>query len=214
MNTYHKIQTVFKRDPKNKFKTLLMWEYSMPEFEYLRDCKWVYTEKVDGTNIRVMWNNPDTDIPLEFRGKTDRADLQPVLKSALPELFSIEKMESVFGDDPVCLYGEGYGPKIQKGGKYRDDASFVLFDVKIGHWWLRRDDVSKIAIDLDIDVVPIHGIGTLSRMVGEVQKGIKSTWGDFVAEGLVARPEVELKARNGSRIITKLKYKDFETSSK
>lgn len=42
-----------------------------------------------------------------------------------------------------------------------------------------------------------------------VRKGFKSAWGDFTAEGLVGRPLVELKGRDGSRIITKLKYKDF-----
>jgi hypothetical protein len=42
------------------------------------------------------------------------------------------------------------------------------------------------------------------------EEGFKSHWGDFIAEGIVARPKVELKTRAGHRIITKLKYKDFE----
>lgn len=46
-------------------------------------------------------------------------------------------------------------------------------------------------------------------MVNLVQKGFNSEWGDFLAEGIVARPSVELFSRNGKRIITKLKYKDF-----
>ena len=69
MKEYHKIQTVFKRDPDNNFKTLLMGEYSLPEFEYLKDNKWVFTEKVDGTNIRVIWDGKD----IFFKGKTDKA---------------------------------------------------------------------------------------------------------------------------------------------
>ncbi len=44
MNEYHKIQTVFKRNPENKFKTLLIGDYSMPEFEYLKDNIWSFTE--------------------------------------------------------------------------------------------------------------------------------------------------------------------------
>lgn len=31
MDTYHKIQTVFKRNPANKHKTLLEGEYSLPD---------------------------------------------------------------------------------------------------------------------------------------------------------------------------------------
>ena len=57
MNVYHKIQTVFKRDPETKYKTLLMGEYSLIEFEYLRYNDWVWTEKINGTNIRVIYDD-------------------------------------------------------------------------------------------------------------------------------------------------------------
>jgi hypothetical protein len=39
-----------------------------------------------------------------------------------------------------------------------------------------------------------------------------SRWGEFEAEGLVARPEVELFDRAGHRIITKIKAKDLKES--
>lgn len=47
MNTlYPKIQGLFKRDPKtHKF---ILWDYSLPEFEYLANNEWWCTEKVDG----------------------------------------------------------------------------------------------------------------------------------------------------------------------
>ena len=41
------------------------------------------------------------------------------------------------------------------------------------------------------------------------RKGFSSQWGDFIAEGIVARPKVEMKTRRGDRIITKIKYRDF-----
>lgn len=100
---------------------------------------------------------------------------------------------------------------IQKGGgNYYSDQRAVLFDVHVGEWWLRRLDVEGIAAALGIPVVPIVGEGTLAEMVEMVRKGFNSQWGDFIAEGIVARPRVELKARDGSRIITKIKHKDFE----
>ena len=34
-------------------------------------------------------------------------------------------------------------------------------------------------------------------------------WGEFQAEGIVARPRVTLFSRNGERIITKVKCRDF-----
>jgi hypothetical protein len=47
-------------------------------------------------------------------------------------------------------------------------------------------------------------------MVIFVQNGFTSQWGDFAAEGIVARPKIELKTRGGKRIITKIKHKDFK----
>ncbi len=58
--------------------------------------------------------------------------------------------------------------------------------------------------------MPIIGTGTLGDMVDNVKSGFNSQWGDFQAEGIIARPSIELKARNGGRIITKLKCKDFK----
>jgi len=110
----------------------------------------------------------------------------------------------------VCLYGEGCGSGIQKGGgKYYEDKRFVLFDVRVGEWWLQRPDVEDIACKMGIPCVPVIGKGTLWELAAAVKDGIGSTWGPFMAEGIVARPSTELCARNGQRIITKLKHKDF-----
>ena len=210
MEEYHKIQTIFKRNPETKFKTLLMNEYSLPEFEYLKNNEWVFTEKVDGTNIRIMYENKE----IRFGGKTNNAQIPILLLDGLNKIFNskrIDKLINIFGDTSVCLYGEGYGAKIQKGGgNYRHDNSFVLFDIKIGDYWLQRKDVDDIAVELDIDTVPVIGSGSLDDLILLVQSGFKSTWGDFIAEGVVARPSTELKTRSGHRIITKLKYRDFQ----
>ena len=211
MKEYHKIQTIFKRNPETKYKTLLYGEYSLPEFEYLKDNIWVFTEKVDGTNIRIMWNGKD----ITFGGKTDNAQIPSFLVTRLNNLFmSIEqrgKFNDKFGEEGgVCLYGEGYGAKIQKcGGNYRQDQDFVLFDVKIGNNWLQREDVEDISNYFGLAIVPILGKGTLKQMVDITKNGFNSEWGDFLAEGIVARPETELRTRSGHRIITKIKHKDF-----
>lgn len=206
MNTYHKIQTIFKRDPATKYKTLLMGQYSTPELEYLANNEWVFTEKVDGTNVRIIFNGKT----FEFRGKTDKADFhKPLLEKLSRKMLP---QTSFFRDDfseGVCLYGEGYGPKIQKGGKYRGDQDFVLFDIKVGSWWLKREDVEFIGKECGLDVVPIVGHGKLYDAIQLTKNGMKSTWGDFTMEGLICKPIVELKSRNGHRIITKIKHKDF-----
>ena len=202
MIPYIKIQSLYKRDEKGK---MLFGQYSLPEFEYLRDNTWVFTEKVDGTNIRVMWNGTN----VTFNGKTDNAQIPATLVKKLIETFPTEKFESL--DEELCLYGEGYGVKIQKGGGnyIPDGVNFVLFDVKVGDWWLKREDIEDIANKFPISVVPIIGEGTLDKLALMCEEGFNSQWGDFIAEGVVARPKVELRDRAGHRIITKLKHKDF-----
>lgn len=206
MKEYHKIQTVYLRDPETNYKTLLDGHYALPEFEYLAINRWVFTEKVDGTNIRVMWDGNN----VTFGGKTDNASIPSFLVNRLQERFHPRLFSENFGVTAVCLYGEGYGAKIQKGGgNYRPDQDFVLFDVKIGDWWLNRPDVEDVSRNLQIDIVPIIGEGTLPEMVTMARDGFLSQWGSFLSEGIVARPSVELKSRNGARIITKIKHKDF-----
>lgn len=217
MNTYHKIQTVFKRDRENNPKVLLEGQYAKPEFEYLAENDWVFTEKVDGTNIRVKLQ----DHNLTFGGKTDNSHISANLVEALYALFDADKLVEQFPDThdddgclvlgDACLYGEGYGPKIQKGaGLYRDTPGFVLFDVRVGRWWLERSSVADIAEFLNIDIVPIVAIGPLSQMITMCKEGFNSIWGEFPAEGLIGKPSIELTNRAGHRVITKLKSRDFQ----
>lgn len=211
MNTYHKINTIFKRDMSKSNNPIIIGDWSEPEFEFLANNQWVFTEKVDGTNIRVMWDGER----ITFGGKTDNAQMPAPLVERLTVTFlpMKELFAETFGTElgtSVCLYGEGYGAKIQKvGSLYRPDQDFVLFDIKIGNWWLNRPDVESIATKLNIDIVPIVGEGTLFDAIELVKVGMKSLWGDFISEGIVARPKVELKKRNGDRIITKIKTVDY-----
>ncbi len=100
---------------------------------------------------------------------------------------------------------------IQKGGGnyISGGVDFVLFDVKVGEWWLQREAVEEIAGKFDIGIVPLLGEGTLQDAVELARTGFPSRWGNFLAEGLVLRPKTELRTRSGHRIITKIKHSDF-----
>lgn len=209
MTEYHKIQTFFKRDEKGH---IIEGNWSLPEFEYLKNNLWIFTEKVDGTNIRVIWTGKE----VLFGGKTDRAQIPSFLFFKLREIFYTEERIKMFLDKfgdkgGVCLYGEGYGARIQNSGVnyIKDGVDFVLFDVKIGNWWLKREDVEEIANYFGIRVVPVIGEGTIFDAIEMCRKGFNSQWGNFLAEGIVARPKIELKDRKGDRIIGKIKCRDF-----
>ena len=113
---------------------------------------------------------------------------------------------------PMCLCGEGYGRKIQKGGGnyIPNDVSFILFDVEIDTWWLERKNVLDISNKLNIDIVPVVGEGTLLEAINMCKSGFKSKLRDTPPEGLVLKPKVEMYNRKGERIITKIKLKDFK----
>ena len=208
MSEYHKIQSIFKRNLNLKHKPLIEGDYTLPEFEYLAYNQWMFTEKVDGTNIRIIIAN-DT---ITFGGRTEAAQIPAQLLNRLNEKF-LPLKDQLLAQFPEggILYGEGYGNKIQKVGHcYRPDQDFVLFDVKVNEWWLKRPDIEAVAQSLALDIVPIIGTGTLIQAVEWAKAGIKSTWGDFEAEGIVARNPLELTTRAGKRLITKIKCGDFK----
>lgn len=207
MREYVKIHTMFKRDMANNGQ--LIWgEWSLPEFGYLAVNEWAFTEKVDGTNVRVHWDRGNH----AFGGRTANAQMPMFLLDRLTEIFTPDLLESVF-DGTFTLYGEGFGAKIQGGGKYSATPEFVLFDVLFesasGPLWLERDSVADIAAKLGVPVVPLVCWGTLYDAIAMVNQGLPSAWGNFEAEGIVARPSVELLNRRGERIITKIKARDF-----
>ena len=209
---YHKINTIFKRDLKGK---ILYGEWSRPEFEYLKDLPWRATEKIDGTNIRVIWDGKT----ITYGGKTDKADpLQPQLLARLNELFGgkEELFTELFKDAPVTLFGEGYGNRIQAVGKryIPDNNDFVLFDINIGGWWLRDEDLMELANKLCVRTVPYFGLLTLIDALDLIE-GIDLTSEisfdkSLPIEGFVLKPLVDLRARSGERIITKIKVKDLK----
>lgn len=207
---YPKIQSVFKRDPLTNFKTFLVDQYSTPEIEYLSGLPWVWTEKIHGTNIRIEWDGTN----LFHGGRTEKAQVYPPLMDYLKATFNRERLfEKFFGAPYVTIFGEGYGKKIQSvGTKYLSDrVGFILFDIVVGKWYLKREDLEENAEFFGIPVVPIIGEGTIPEAIEVVQEGFQSRCSETpqIAEGLVLQPKVTLLGRSGARVITKLKYKDF-----
>lgn len=200
MKKYHKIQSVFKRDKQTKKFTD---EYSLAEFELLKDIQWCFTEKLDGTNIRIGYESEKEVLDDTFEegegtitykyklkrligGRTDKAQIPAHLYAVLEELFPADcaNVLSVF-DEPsdenfsLTFYGEGVGKKIQKNGQsYLDDggaeADFILFDIRVGHTWLTRQAIEEIAEKLNLRIAPIIGYGTLEDAIEMCKTGFES----------------------------------------
>lgn len=211
MKEYHKIETVFNRDITGT-KKLIPGSYRNETVGMLKGIRWIWTEKVDGTNIRIHWDG----YKVEFGGRTERAQIPSDLVNYLNEKFCGEETEELFeqkfGESDVILFGEGYGRKIQKvGSLYRpDDVSFILFDVCIDDIWLERESVEDIAQAFGVDVVPVVGTGTIEQAIDFVRnRPVSAINANAPMEGVVARPEHEVLDRMGRRVIVKIKVNDF-----
>jgi hypothetical protein len=214
--TYHKIQNPFKLDPETR-KRSEECGWTSDEFRFLRRNDWRLSEKIDGTNVRVMWD----DARITFNGKTDGAQMPGGLVQFLQGMFGtpqmLERFEETFGATPVTIYGEGFGGSIQKGGStYSPTSVFAAFDVLIGGFWLRHDDFTQLCESLGIPRVPVirHSVSsseiwTLDEAVDYVQHGFTSAYGPFPAEGVIAKPTTELRTRMGERVVVKIKTADF-----
>ena len=215
MTEYHKIETLYERDETtHRLKHPLVLKNRV----YGLVNPWVFTEKIDGTNIRCIWR----DGILTFAGKTDAAQMHPDLVRWLHTHLTPDLMRAAFPTQedacPVVLYGEGYGAGIQKGGgDYSPEKRLILFDVAVYAspdgpvWWLSDENVRDVGAKLSLDVVPRIGEMPLAAAAELVRTGFPSLVGTSgrLAEGVVGRPAEALFDKKGHRLIVKLKTKDF-----
>lgn len=189
-------------------QSFIIGDYACPEFGNIK--RWRVQEKIDGTNIRIRFYH---SVLREFMGRTNEADIPNHLFKYLQDNFTFERMNEVFNNtqEEVWLFGEGYGPKIQRGGNYREDVGFILFDCKIGSWWLEQSAVKEIAYNLEIPYAPEIGIMTEDEILAYVKSKPLSLCSltKQVMEGIVARPEQLLLKRDGKPLMMKLKCKEF-----
>lgn len=214
MQEYHKIETLYQRDIKGT-KHLIDGLFRNETVYYLSNNNWIWTEKVDGTNIRIYWNGHK----VEFGGRTDKAQIPVPLVNKLNEYFGGETnaqlFEQTFGDREVIIFGEGYGAKIQNGGDYTEDGKsvdFIMFDLMIGDNYQPRISVEECARLFGVKIVPIVGYGSIYKAVDYVKTHPLSKLGQQTheMEGLVCRPEIELNDRCHNRVIVKIKWEDFK----
>lgn len=88
---YPKMQSLWKRDMNND-GIIIEGSYSKEEFRNI--AYWHVTEKIDGMNIRIIYNSKNKT--LEFRGRTDRAILPVDLLNHLKTKFTLSKFQKIF----------------------------------------------------------------------------------------------------------------------
>lgn len=204
---YPKIETLFKRDENFK---VIPTELRNPCVSLIKT--WQFTEKIDGTNIRLIWK----DKKLSIGGSADFAQLSTSLVTYLYDSVNLNKLEELFPGTDAIIYGEGCGAGIQKNGGYYNKAKhFVVFDVLVNNYWLDWNNVCDVANKLALQTVPFLGEMSLQKGVKLVKTGFNSILAQqntgtlCLAEGLVGRTREPLYDKFFKRLIIKLKTQDF-----
>lgn len=215
---YHKIAGPYKRDPDNLRS--LTPEFVNPVVKMLSWSEiWLATEKLDGMNMRIIWDGHR----ITYGGRTDNADIPAELVNWLDSKVQIpgaeEWFEENFGETEVILFGEGVGPGIQKNGAvYGDHKHFVGFDVAVNGKYLSYDNARSIftriglpSVKLTVENWTLMDIidGVKHDYIFDEPSRLYGPSNDYKPEGVVAIPAEPLYDQRGNRVVVKIKKVDF-----
>lgn len=210
MQRYHKIENLFKRHSGK----LVEGEFQEKHVKLLKENQWLFSEKVDGVNIRLHWSGEE----MTLLGRNNNSQIPPHLLEYLQGLFKKEEIaKHVY---PGCiLVGEGYGERIEepRGSQYQaDGVGFVLFDVvAMDGKYCDRHVVELIAKNLKLKVVPLVFEGTLQEAIDFIRTQPTSQFREgMTMEGMVGTPIGDFLTGAGERIITKLRCEDYPQAEK
>lgn len=212
MDKYQKIETLYVFDGKQKKFTN---HFSSPLVDFLKDVRWLVSEKVDGMNVRVHFDG----YRVEWNGRTEDSDLPIEVENLLQNTFGDSEVifEQVFGNKDVYLFMECYGGKIQ-GGAYGGKERLIGFDIKVNGIYLDKNIIGNIFANFGIPCVEFHEVANLQEAIDYVQNAVDHPnqyisplceKGNTIIEGLVAVPAMRLYNHMGDRIIVKIKVCDL-----
>ena len=212
---YPKFYAPFSRRELENGKRSKYIDSDLPRLELLpymnHATNWVVSEKMDGTNTRIIWDGYKVDV----MGRTASSQLQGYQNELLRTLNENDnyKFDETFGTQPVVIYGEAFGGKIQSN-PHGVEPQFQVFDINIDGVWLEYDKVEEISVLLGLEMVPHSVVKGWDEVLGVFTDSFFNAQdaGKYF-EGLVAVPAHMPLTRTGERVITKIKVVDFEELS-
>jgi len=195
---------------------------------FQQEC--VVTEKIHGTNVRLMWSPENGGLVLGSRNNIiykDREQKQEfydfvefVINNEIDKILekNIEFHNHIF-------YGEYYGGSIQKGVTYTNDneRQLRIFDIrKSDGKFIDYHELHAICFGLGFKIVPHIMTGKieldkLNEMINNnsiVAKENRVVKEDNTWEGFVIKPIFETKDCKNNRLIAKYKSVKFTENAK
>jgi len=211
---FTKYSSPFKKD--DKFNNTVVLSQILPV------GRWIKTEKIDGTNIRIILTKPDEDGNREVLIGSRKLILNPDDKGSKQYMdciadVNLNKLKEYFKDvnSTVIIYGEGYGAGVQTGVMYSPTKNFRVFDIRIGLAYQDFEYIEKVCINNQLNLVPVLGevsCITYDECITSLAKFDNTLINDGTGgkpEGIVYKFEPVLLNKYGERLIFKVKFKDF-----
>lgn len=167
-------------------------------------------EKIHGTSAHILWSPDEKKIRFFSVGEKHENFTELFAEKELFRIFE-EKLSA-----KTIFYGEAYGGK-RKGMNYAygKHLKFIVFDIRIGDYWLSVPQAERLAISCGLEFVAYNKITTdleaidAQRDLPSEQAKRNGTEEDQLREGVVLRSLIELSKNNNSRIIVKHKRAEF-----
>ena len=173
-------------------------------------------EKIHGTSANIRFKMES----VEPRRCTLSFASGGAKQSTFISLFDGQALLAKFdalGHADVRVYGEAYGGSMQRMKEtYGDKLKFIVFEVKIGDFWLDVPNAANVARKLGLDFVHYVEISTDLEEIdaqrdADSMQAVRNGCGEGkMREGIVLRPLVELVTLNGNRVVAKHKRDDFK----
>lgn len=200
---YQKIGNLYHFDEKRKEYTE---NFEDTIVNYLRELPWICTEKIDGTNTRIVWDGYGFSV----LGRTNKSIVTPEVMEIFSKKFIANKdmetvFEQTFGEKQVILFVEMHGGKIQRGA-YDCDTQMVGFDIMVNGTYLNRIAAKQLFNIWGIEYVPVMLMNNLEEAIVFVKTHKESILHPKCdIEGLVCTPMQEIYNKKGERVIIKIK---------
>ena len=204
-------------------KDINYWLQYHPEIPNL---KYVIQEKIHGSNLQLIFQ-PELELRLGSRNNLIGFDdsfytaKSVIMKEWHDGFEGIQK----FADEEdvrVRVYGEIFGPKVQKGVDYGKERLFRIFDIEIDGRWLSGREVEIFLNQVGCRhlMVPVLGYADSLQEALDFNVKLNSTLGeeletlDNIMEGGVIKPyEKVIRSPEGSTFYIKKKNDEFKEKS-
>jgi ATP-dependent RNA circularization protein (DNA/RNA ligase family) len=214
---YPKMKTLFALENENG--TSKKWSVTNGKLlaetaalHYLPLDAFVFTEKIDGTNMGIVIKNAKITIQKRnvFCNSDDKNDsyYYEILNHSMNKDIANCELEN------CIVYGELCGPKIQIGGNYFKERKFLVFDIldlnenKFYKWETVKYFAERIGFNTVPEITYTKNDLNVESVKDYVQN-MKSTYNnDFNAEGFVVRYKNDTTTEK--RWMAKIRRCDFK----